>query len=236
VSEFPGGSGRWTPPTRPAVQRRGGLQVKLNLRTAALALIGVGLLLCAVPVGLVGIGMWQENQLTQDWSSGETAVLPSPPFIEEPSSSPTGGSALDTPAATPTPRSAGPVLNAAFAIRVPKIGYYAAVRQGVSLSVLATGPGHYPSTAMPGQPGLVGIAAHNTFWIPFGSLGPGDSVILETRTARYTYRITGTRIVNPDDTGVIVQTPDPRLVLTTCWPLWAGNLATQRLAIFAQQV
>ena len=119
---------------------------------------------------------------------------------------------------------------------MPKIGYYAAVRQGVSLSVLAYGPGHYPTTAMPGQPGLVAIAAHNTFWIPFGQLGPGDTVILETRAGRYTYRVTGTRIVNPDDTGVLAPTSDQRLVLTTCWPLWAGNLATQRLAIFAQQV
>lgn len=226
----PEGSG-WNPPTRPVVQRSG-LQAKVSLRTAALVLIGVGLLLCVLPIGLVGIGMWQESQLTQAWSSGEASVLPSPPFIEEPSDSPAAGS----PVATPTPRSSSPALDAAFAIRVPKIGYYAAVRQGVSLSVLATGPGHYPTTSMPGQPGLVGIAAHNTFWIPFGNLKPGDSVILETRTAQYTYRITGTRIVDPNDTGVIVQTPDPRLVLTTCWPLWAGNLATQRLAIFAQQV
>jgi sortase A len=205
----------------------------VSLRAVALALIGLGALLCLVPVGVVGVGMWQENQLTQAWSTGETSTLPSPPFIEEPSTSPT---VLETPSAAPAPHSTATALQAAFAIRVPKIGYYAAVRQGVSLSVLATGPGHYPTTAMPGQPGLVGIAAHNTFWIPFGQLGAGDTVILETRAGRFSYRITGTRVVNPDDAGVLVQTPDPRLVLTTCWPLWAGNLATQRLAIFAQQV
>jgi sortase A len=176
--------------------------------------------------------MWEENQLTLAWSTSEASSLPSPPSVEDPGSAPV----LGTPTAAPTPNSTAAALQAAFAIRVPKIGYYAAVRQGVSLSVLATGPGHYPTTAMPGQNGLVGIAAHNTFWIPFGQLGPGDTVILETRTGRFTYRITGTRIVDPNDTGVLVQTPDPRLVLTTCWPLWAGNLATQRLAIFAQQV
>jgi len=221
---------RWVPPARPVVQRRG-LQAMISLRSVALALVGIGLVLCLVPVGVVGYGMWQENQLTQAWSSGVASTpLPSPPFIEEPSASPT---VLDTP---PPPRSPSAAPQAAFAIRVPKIGYYAAVREGVSLSVLATGPGHYPTTAMPGQPGLVGIAAHNTFWIPFGQLGPGDAVVLETRAGRFTYRVTGTRIVNPNDTGVLVPTPDPRLVLTTCWPLWAGNLATQRLAIFAQQV
>jgi sortase A len=234
VTRSPDGPG-WVPPAQPVVQRGGGLRTKLSLRTAALALIGVGLLLCLAPIAAVGYGMWQENQLTQQWSTGVASNLPSPPFVEEPGGAPTPGTALDTPAATP-PRSTATALQAAFAIRVPKIGYYAAVREGVSLSVLATGPGHYPSTAMPGGQGLIGIAAHNTFWIPFGQLGPGDSVILETRAGRFTYRITGTRIVNPDDSAVLNPTPDPRLVLTTCWPLWAGNLATQRLAIFAQQV
>jgi sortase A len=208
----------------------------VSLRAVALALVGVGLLLCLVPVGLVGYGMWQENQLTQAWSSSQASTLPSPPFIEEPTDSPAPATAPGTPAPTPTARATASDVQALFAIRVPKIGYYAAVRQGVSLGVLATGPGHYPTTALPGGPGLVGVAAHNTFWIPFGQLGAGDLVILQTRTAQFTYRITGTRIVNPDDTQVLTPTPDPRLVLTTCWPLWAGNLATQRLAIFAQQV
>ncbi len=80
------------------------------------------------------------------------------------------------------------------------------------------------------------IAAHNTFWIPFGKLEPGDAVELETRYGKFNYRITGTRIVEADDRTVLAQTTDPRLVLTTCWPLWAGNLAPQRLAIFARQV
>jgi sortase A len=223
---------RWVPPARPVIRRRG-VQAMISLRAVALALVAIGLVLCVVPVAIVGFGMWQESQLTQAWSSGVASTLPSPPFIEEPSASPT---VLNAPAATPTPHASAAALDALFAIRVPKIGYYAAVRQGVSLNILATGPGHYPTTAMPGQPGLVGIAAHNTFWIPFGQLGPGDTVILETRGGAFTYRVTGTRIVSPNDTGVLVQTPDPRLVLTTCWPLWAGNLATQRLAIFAQQV
>jgi sortase A len=221
-SRHPGGR----PPSR---------RPRLTLRTVALGMIITGIVACLVPVGLLGYGMWEENQLTQRWSSQDTAILPSPPFIEEGAASPTAAPAA-SPAPARSPAQHAPVVNAAFAIRVPKIGYYAAVREGVSLDILATGPGHYPATAMPGRPGLVAIAAHNTFWIPFGQLGAGDSVILETRSGKFNYRITGTRIVNPDDRTVLVPTSDPRLVLTTCWPLWAGNLASQRLAIFAQQV
>lgn len=221
--------------SRHPVGRRPSRRPRITLRTVALGLIVAGLVACLVPVGILGYGMWQENQLTQTWSSQDTAVLPSPPFIEEGTAS-----AAPAPVATPTPTRAPaqhvPAVTAAFAIRVPKIGYYAAVREGVSLDILATGPGHYPATTLPGRPGLVAIAAHNTFWIPFGQLGAGDSVILETRSGKFNYRITGTRIVNPDDRSVLVPTSDPRLVLTTCWPLWAGNLANQRLAIFAQQV
>lgn len=197
--------------------------------------MAIGLLIAVVPVAIVGYGMWQESQLTQQWAQAARpqtdAANPNvdrsqilPPF------------ATPAPTVPPVAATARPSIPALFAIRVPKIGYYAAVRQGVSLDVLAVGPGHYPTTALPGQQGLVGVAAHNTFWIPFGQLGPGDTVVLETLTAKFTYRITSTKIVNPDDRTVLAGTPDPRLVLTTCWPLWAGNLAPQRLALFAQQV
>jgi len=199
----------------------------------ALALVGLGLALCLVPFALIGYGMWEERQLTQTWSSAqaEATPLPSPPFIEE------GTPSVAPATPTPTPRASAPSLvNAAFALRVPKIGYYAAVREGISVSVLAVGPGHYPATAMPGRPGLVGIAAHNTFWIPFGRLVQGDTIVLETRAGRFTYRVTETRIVQPDDRTVLTQTSEPGLALTTCWPLWAGNLAPQRLAILAKQV
>ena len=243
TERHPEGSG-WNPPTPPAAPtssssspiRLDWIRRLPSLRAIALALMGIGLLVCVVPVGIVGYGMWEENQLTDRWSAAQaqSPVLPSPPFIEEGSPSPEPGSAVAAaPSPSSTPRSA---VQAAFAMRVPKIGYYAAVREGVSLNILSTGPGHYPTTAQPGRPGMVGIAAHNTFWIPFGNLGAGDTVVLETRAGKFNYRITGTKIVEPDDRSVLVQTADPTLVLTTCWPLWAGNLATQRLAIFAQQV
>jgi LPXTG-site transpeptidase (sortase) family protein len=215
-------------PAPPAWRR---VRDRLTLRTVALGLIAAGVVTCLVPVGLLGLGMWQENQLTQSWDRSVTAGgTPTAPAATAP---PTVAAPAPTPSGAPAARQAPP--QAAFAIRVPKIGYYAAVREGVSLDLLATGPGHYPTSSMPGGSGMVAIAAHNTFWIQFGKLGPGDVVVLETRAGRFTYKVTGTRIVNPDDRSVLVQTGTPSLVLTTCWPLWAGNLATQRLAIFAQQ-
>ena len=129
---------------------------------------------------------------------------------------------------------AHPVDGIDFQLQVPKLGYTAVVREGVGLNVLATGPGRYPTTTWPGQPGLVGVAAHNVFWIQFGDLKPGDDLVLQTRYGTYRYHMTGSRIVTPDDTSVLQPAQDRQLTLTTCWPLWAGEFATRRLAIFAR--
>jgi sortase A len=80
------------------------------------------------------------------------------------------------------------------------------------------------------------VAAHNTYWIKFGDLRAQDEVLLETRWGTYRYEVTETRIVQPSDRTILVQTPERRLTLTTCWPLWAGAFAQQRLVIFADQV
>ena len=128
---------------------------------------------------------------------------------------------------------ARPVEGMDFRLQVPRLGYTAIVREGVGLEVLATGPGHYPSSAWPGRPGNVGVAAHNVNWIQFGDLKPGDSLVLETRYGTFHYRVTGKRVVTPQDTSVLRPETDRQLTLTTCWPLWAGQFATSRLAVFA---
>lgn len=192
-------------------------------------MVVVGLVVCLIPVGYLLYGNWQQNQINQRWQQE----------LHQPQRNP-GVAAVPTPAAAPSPGTgqAGTTLPSGllFAIRVPKIGYYAAVQQGVSLNILYAGPGHYPQTVLPGQPGTVGVAAHNTYWIKFGDLSPGDQIQLQTRSQTYSYTITGTQIVEPSDVGVLDSKPGQhQLVMTTCWPLWAGALAQQRLVFFATQ-
>lgn len=130
-----------------------------------------------------------------------------------------------------------PVDGVDFAIVIPKLGYFGTVREGVSSGVLYSGPGHYPQTPWPGEQGTVGVAAHNVYWINVPQLRAGDEIALQTRYGDYRYRITGSRIVSPSDTTVLV--PDSagyHLTLTTCWPVWAGAFATQRYVIFTNQV
>lgn len=128
---------------------------------------------------------------------------------------------------------ARPIDGMDFRLVVPKIGYDAVVREGVGLDVLTSGPGHYPGTSWPGESGVVGIAAHNVYWIRFDQLRGGDRVIVQTRYGGFKYSVTGARIVPADDTSVLRAGTGRQLTLTTCWPLWAGEFARDRLAIFA---
>lgn len=146
---------------------------------------------------------------------------------------PTGAGVVTEPAA-PAPDQ--PVDGVAFSIDIPTLGYRATVLEGVDDSVLERGPGHYPSTSWPGQQGTVGVAAHNVYWMNFGQLKPGDLVEIQTRRAVYDYRITGSRVTDPGDRTVLVRGGEHRLALTTCYPLWAGAFATQRLVFFATQL
>ena len=129
-----------------------------------------------------------------------------------------------------------PVDGASFELLIPVLGYSTMVHQGVSLSVLARGPGHYTSTPWPGQHGNVGVAGHNTPWLSFSRLKAGDQVEIRTQHGLYVYEITGSKIVDPSDRSGLAQTQDDRLTMTSCYPLWAGTLATKRLIFSARKI
>ena len=159
----------------------------------------------------------------------------------EPSPAMQAAAPTPTPAAAPAPTPAGTPApyrmpsGVDFLLKVPKLGYWAEVREGVSTYVLYYGPGHYPGTPMPGEVGNIGVAAHNSYWTAFAELKAGDRFILETRTASYTYTVASTRITEADDPQALAPTVDKRATLTTCWPLWAGILAKQRFVIVGIQ-
>lgn len=147
---------------------------------------------------------------------------------------PTPSAAGPKPETAATP--ATPVDGASFEMLIPALGYKALVHEGVSLNVLARGPGHYPGTPWPGQHGNVGVAGHNTFFLSFSHLKPGDRVQIRTQHGLYVYEITGSKIVSPTDRTVLAVTSDDRLTLTTCYPLWAGAFATKRLIFTAREI
>lgn len=113
------------------------------------------------------------------------------------------------------------------------------VVEGVTLDVLRRGPGHYPQTAGPGEPGNFGLSGHRTtYGAPFydlDDLQPGDEVhVVDRDGVEWIYIVDSQRVVRPTDTWVIGDDPlgtgEPTLTLTTCHPRFS---ARERLIVFA---
>jgi sortase A len=136
-----------------------------------------------------------------------------------------------------------PVGKGIALIQIPKIKVEKVIVQGVGRADLKKGPGHVPSTVMPGQPGTFGISGHRTtYGAPFfrlNELVKGDIITVISRTSIYTYSVTATKIVRPTDTSVLdnVRGRDgkarPTIVLTTCHPRFS---AKQRYIVFGDLV
>lgn len=110
------------------------------------------------------------------------------------------------------------------------------------LRSLQVGVVRYPNGVEPGQPGLVFVAGHSTgepwkgryrfAFLNARKLQPGDVIIVDHKGVRYSYRITGQRVINPRVTPSVESGgPTPRLALLTCWPLWTTS---QRLLVDAE--
>lgn len=119
-------------------------------------------------------------------------------------------------------------------VNVPSIGFSAIVVEGTDGGILSSGPGHLIGSAYPGEPDNVVILDPYGYAPAWGNLKPGQQVSLDTDSGRFTYRITGFKVVNADDKTITAPTLKPTLVYLTCYPLWAGSLAPQRYAVLAE--
>lgn len=129
-------------------------------------------------------------------------------------------------------------------LRIPKLKISVIVVEGVSGNALRAGAGHYPTSALPGEPSNVAIAGHRTgFGQPFrhvDKLRQGDQILLETPVGRYTYRVLGPFdghgnpwVTHPLDWSPIGATPTPMLTLTTCDP---PHTSKDRLIVRAELI
>ncbi len=203
-------------------------------------LTGGLLLLLFVAYQLWGTGVYQD-QAQHDLERQFQHSLQTAPSSGPSTTSPAGASTTTTPLPAP---SAG---DAVASLRVPKIGLEQFVIEGVGVPDLRRGPGHYPTTALPGQAGNAAIAGHRTtYGAPFGDLdqlAPGDDIYVRTAQGSFHYRVIrdGVFVVKPTALDVLDDEPDPNhpgqsralLTLTTCNPKYS---ASQRLIVRAELV
>jgi sortase A len=122
-------------------------------------------------------------------------------------------------------------------LRIPHLRNHYVIVAGTKASSLAKGPGHYDGTALPGEPGTVGIAGHRTtYGAPFrhlDALRRGDPITITMPYGTFTYRVEGTRVVKPSDVSSLRTIGRQRLALTACHPLYS---AKQRIVVTAALV
>lgn len=122
-------------------------------------------------------------------------------------------------------------------LRIPRAGTDPVIVRGDDPGDLRDGPGIYDRSPFPGERGTVAIAGHRTTYnAPFRNvdrLRPGDPITLEMPYARFTYRVTGHRIVAPEEVSVVRRVGHDRLVLTACHPVLSS---AQRYVVFAALV
>ena len=119
-------------------------------------------------------------------------------------------------------------------IEIPRLGVSAVVRAGSDARTLRLAVGHIPGTALPGESGNVGLAAHrDTFFRRLGEIREDDEVRIVTPDGTFSYRVRGTQVVNPQDVWVLDPTDAPALTLVTCYPFTYVGSAPRRFIVRA---
>lgn len=117
-------------------------------------------------------------------------------------------------------------------IAIPKIHLLHPIFEGVWLTVVDHGPGHWPGSAMPGKAGNSVFAGHRvTHTHPFldlDQMAVGDKVIFDMPDGVYTYSVTSITIVQPEDLGITTPTRRPTITLFACNP---KHSAAQRIVV-----
>ncbi len=104
------------------------------------------------------------------------------------------------------------------------------VVEGADKESLKTGPGHYLTTPMPGQPGNSAIACHRTtYGAPCFNLHlvrVGDEILVQTLQGKFRYIVEKQWVVSPKGSearSVLAPTSENVLTLTTCEPQYSAK-------------
>ncbi|MEO0961206.1 MAG: class GN sortase [Pseudomonadota bacterium] len=114
----------------------------------------------------------------------------------------------------------------------------AIVLAGASGEAMAWGPGHMAGTPKPGDNGISIIAAHrDTHFAFLEQVMPGDAIsVTNADGSRHAFRVTGTRIVRWDQSGIDPVAPGKKLALVTCYPFNARTQGPLRYVVMTEKI
>jgi sortase A len=135
------------------------------------------------------------------------------------------------PTVRPYPRAGSAIAK----LEIPRVKLSTIVVEGTADSELRVAAGHIRGTALPGDGGNAGVAAHrDTFFRPLRSIRVDDIISVETHERQMEYRVVSTKIVSPKDVQVLAPTAQETLTLVTCYPFNYVGAAPSRFIVRAE--
>jgi len=122
-------------------------------------------------------------------------------------------------------------------IEIPRLLLSAVVVEGSDETTFRRAVGHIPGTALPGEPGNVGLAGHrDTFFRSLRELRVKDEVQVSTPRGDFKYEVESLTVVEPDNVAVLAASGGNELTLVTCYPFSYIGTAPKRFVARARQV
>jgi sortase A len=122
-------------------------------------------------------------------------------------------------------------------IYFPKLDKRVAILEGTGRTALKKGAGHDEGSAAIGSTGNSVLAGHrDTVFRSLGDLEVSDILELETADGKFTYEITGSRIVDAEARGAIKPSEEAVLTLITCYPFSYVGSAPDRYLLSARLI
>ena len=122
-------------------------------------------------------------------------------------------------------------------LTIPRIDVAMTMYEGIRIPTLDAGPGHWPGSALPGQPGNVVVAGHRTsthaVFRDVDQLEPGDEIVFDDERGRHVYRVDRVEIVEPTAVWIVDPTDTPTATLFACHP---PGSTRERIVVFADLV
>ncbi|WP_187443800.1 sortase [Sutcliffiella horikoshii] len=111
------------------------------------------------------------------------------------------------------------------------------VFHGVTEGELGKGVGHVPGTSLPGDGGNIVLSGHrDTVFRRLEEVEVGDKVMvgLDGGDGLFIYKVSKIRVVDKEDTSVVVPRPREVLTITTCYPFTFIGSAPERYVLEAE--
>jgi len=122
-------------------------------------------------------------------------------------------------------------------IEIQRLGLSVVVVEGVGAKVLRRAVGHIPGTALPGQPGNVGLSGHrDTFFRPLKNLRIGDEIQFSTLSGDFHYQVESLTVVGPNNVAVLAASHENVLTMVTCYPFYYVGAAPKRFVVRARRM